>query len=326
MGLPVEAGGYAKVNLDNPAVKKAIDSTFQIAVHPYWDQNPKTHATESGNLVNLTDQQRANIGVSKNDEVIVTDSHGVEDVRGAIMLQASTGKWYSGTLVKLDDVTDLAFIKVNGLAKGVLPEVELAQEDHTQPGDLVFSTGHERQSETISVNGGTYEGLTTKALQTKRLDAIYQQLTPNNPSSYYQNYTSKINGLPNPRDRADALSDFNRTLLETHLNNQPGNSGGCLFNLDGKIIGVQEAVESQTDIGTLGHDGYIPVNQVISFANSPQKFAFLNKYAQYSINGSSPQQVPLITDIRRVNGDPRLPYNADDLLVHPERQQLLQNR
>lgn len=319
--LPVVAGGYAKVNLDNPAVKKAVASTFQLAYHPYWDMMPNSHATESGNLIALTDQQRANIGAGKDDQIVMSDAHGVEDARGPIMMQASTGKWYFGTLLKVDDVTDLAYVKVNGLAKGVLPEVEFADKDSTQPGDLVFSTGHERQSATISVNGGTYEGLTTKSLQVQRLDAIYRQLTPDNPSNFYQTTTNAIKGLANPADRRDAIQDFTRPLLETHLNNQPGNSGGCLFNLEGKCIGAGEAVEADKDLGTRGHDTYIPLSDILAFTNSPQKFNMMYGIGTYKVDGSAPQQVPYLMGLRRMSGERRLPFNADDLLSHPERLQ-----
>ena len=266
------------------------------------------------------------MGVGKDDQIVLTDAHGVEDTIGPIMMEGANGKWYSGTIVKLDDVLDIAAVKVNGLAKGVLPEVELADSDNTQPGDLVFGSAHDKQSKAITIHGGTYEGLTTKALQAKRLDAIYQNLTPNNPSNYYQTYVNRVNALQNPGDRRDAATDFQRTLLETHCGGVVGNSGGSLFNLDGKVIGIQEAVSAQTDIGTLGHDTYTPVGQVKAFLNAPQKFRFQTKTAQFRIDGSAPQSLPVLAGITRLNGESRLPYNMDDLLIEPEHRAKWQSR
>ena len=315
MPLDVQFGGTARVNPDDPNVKRAIGSTMHVAYHPYYDKTPATsgYTTESANLVDLTADQRKAIGVGPNDSIALTDAHGVEDARGEIMMQGSNGQWYAGQLVKLDDIRDLAYVKVTNLPRGVLPEVTIADSDQSQPGDLVYSTGHEKQQAAIKVNGGTYEGVTSKSNELARLDNFYTKKL-GTPYQFNPHYKQLIAGL-NPADQSDAMRDFTRQLTASQLHNKEGNSGGGLFNSKGQLIGVLEAVEPDADLGNNQRDMYTPLSQIQAFTAAPQKFTYDYGTMPYQIAGTTGATViPALRNIKRISGENRLPYNAADLV------------
>jgi S1-C subfamily serine protease len=142
------------------------------------------------------------------DGLILTNKHvvsvGGSDVQYRIIL--SDGKKYYASLVDTDPINDLAVLKIydNGL-----PFVELAEDDSLVVGSTVLAIGNAL---------GRYQNTVTKGI---------------------------VSGL----DRSFTAAGFGGTeeylsnVIQTDAEINPGNSGGPLVDLDGKVVGVNVAID-----------------------------------------------------------------------------------
>jgi S1-C subfamily serine protease len=301
----VQQGGSEKVNLNSSVVQRAIGSS----VHIVSDQiDGKGQKTESGHLVDLNPLQMQVLGLKPDDQVVLTDAHGVERAHGEIMVQGSNDKWYAARMIKLDDVRDLAYLKVEGLAPGVLPHVEIANSNDLAPGDKVFSVGHVGDASAITVNGSTYLGTSSKSGELKRLGNA-----TGNGDQYSTEYQNIIKSL-SPADAADVTLDFNRPLNVTQQLDAQGTSGGGLFNSKGQLVSVLEAIE-KADSSNISRDMYTPLNQIQAFQNEPQKFKFNYTTQPWKFDANSPVvNVPYLSSVQRADGTARPPVSIEQLV------------
>ena len=300
----VQAGGSEKVNLNSPVVQRAIGSSVRV-VSQQSDNNGQK--TESGHLVDLNPLQMQALGLKPTDQVVLTDAHGVEGAHGEIMVQGSNSQWYAASLIKLDDVRDLAYLKLNGLAPGVLPHVEIASQD-LKPGDPAFSVGHVGAATAITVNGTDFLGTSSKSGELKRLGAATAT-----GSQYLDKYQGIIKTL-GASDANDVSLDFNRPLNVTQQLDAEGTSGGGLFNSQGQLVSVLEAIEA-ANAKSISRDMYTPLNQIQAFENEPQKFKFNYTTQPWQFNGSSTVvTVPYLNSIQRTDGTNRPPVSIEHLV------------
>jgi S1-C subfamily serine protease len=299
----IQLGGTEKINPNSPAVQRAIGSSVRIVDTPSSNSG---QVTESGHLVDLSPAQMQALGLKPNDQVVLTDAHGVERAHGEIFVQGSNDAWYAARMVKLDDVRDLAYLKVENLPPGVLPHVTIAQSDDLSPGEMVFSVGHVGDSSTISVNGTDYLGKTTKNAELKRLGAVTG--TGDQYDTEYQGIINKLGAL----DGNDVSVDFNRPLNATPHIDALGTSGGGLFNSKGELVSVLEAIENTP---AQGRDLYTPLNQIQAFQNEPQKFNFNYGTQPYQFSQSSPViNAPYLNSVQRTDGTNRPPMSIEELV------------
>jgi len=301
----IHLGGTAKLDPNNANVRRAIESSVRILTGT--SANPSS-VSESGHLVNLDPAQMQQLGLKPQDQVVLTDAHGVENAHGEIMVQGSNDAWYAARLVKLDDIRDLAYLKVDNLPPGVLPHVDIAKSDDTVPGDLVFGVGHAGADSAISANGTTYMGMSSKRAELNRLGTA-----TGNGDAYAAAYQKVIATL-NSQDKADVSVDYNRPLGQTQSVNQKGESGGGLFNAKGELISVVEATETGNN-KSIERDLYTPLTQIQAFENEPQKFVFNYGTEAYKFNNSpTTVNIPALTSIKRADGDPRPPMSVATLV------------
>lgn len=299
----VHLGGEVKVDPNNPAVRRAIESSVRIYSS---SAGPNKALSESGHLVNLDSAQMKSLGLNPQDQVVLTDAHGVEQAHGEIVVQGSNDQWYAARLIKLDDIRDLAYLKVDNLAPGTLPHVDIAQSDNTTAGNTAFSVGHAGEDGAITVNGCTITGSTSKSAEFKRLGVAA------GVGDQYINRIQSIMNTLSPADKADATIDLNRPLKQTVGENVKGYSGGGLFNSSGELIAVLEATEHDKN-PQLNRDTYTPLRQIQAFEAESQKFNFsygLQK-DQYQLFD---KPVPSLMSVSRVNGDKRPPFNVATLV------------
>jgi S1-C subfamily serine protease len=150
--------------------------------------------------------------LSSNGEVL-TNNHVVEGATEISVTVASTGKQYSAEVVGTSPTQDVAVIKLAG-ASG-LKKAAIDKNDTVTIGDTVVGVG----------NAG---GVSALNAATGTVIALDQSITATDDSGA----------------NADPLSG----LIESSAPIQAGDSGGPLYNSDGKIIGMDTA--AQTDAGT----------------------------------------------------------------------------
>jgi len=174
--------------------------------------------------------QAAGTGIvlTSNGEIL-TNNHVVEGSTSIKVTVASTGKSYTADVVGTDTTDDVAVLKLEG-ASG-LTTAPLDTSGNVSVGDNVTAVGNAGGTGTLTSASGSITG-TDKTITTQAEDAVASET---------------LNGL-----------------IETDADIQAGDSGGPMFNSDGKIIGIDTAASS----GSSTPDGYaIPIEDALSIAH-----------------------------------------------------------
>jgi putative serine protease PepD len=162
---------------------------------------------------------------------ILTNNHviaGVANGNGAIRVTLSNGDIYSATIIGRDTSYDLAIIKISGTN---LPALEFGDSDQVAVGDSVIAIGSP-----LGLSG-------TVTL-----------------------------GIISAKDRAvtagenDAESAF-INALQTDAAINTGNSGGPLFNIEGKVIGLNTSIPDVGGGTNIGIGFAIPAHTVQDIMN-----------------------------------------------------------
>jgi len=159
--------------------------------------------------------------IIREDGYIVTNNHVVDGATN-IKVTLNNNEEYEATVVGTDPATDVAIIKVE--ASG-LPTIEMGDSDALRLGEWVLAIG--------------------------------------SPLSY--NLRSTITaGIVSAKGRSmpSSSNEFKiESFIQTDAAVNPGNSGGALVNKEGKLVGINTAIVSQSG----GYEGYsfaVPVNIV----------------------------------------------------------------
>jgi serine protease Do len=159
--------------------------------------------------------------IISNDGYILTNSHVVRDA-DRLTVRLFDNRTYAAKVVGRDAATDVAVIRID--AKG-LPAVTFGNSDSSRVGEWVLAIGNPMGEElSFTVTAGI-------------ISAKGRGLT----------------GLPT--ESRYGIQDF----IQTDAAINPGNSGGPLVNAEGRVIGVNSAIASQTG----SYEGYgfaIPSN------------------------------------------------------------------
>jgi S1-C subfamily serine protease len=215
------------------AIKKILPAVVSITVSGM--QNIATF-DKQGNLAtssNIKSQLAAGTGfLVTADGLIVTNKHVVDfqalDLSYRITL--TSGKRYYAQLIGTDPVNDLAILKIH---ENKLPFVELGDNHRLQLGQSVIAIGNALGVYKNSVTKGIVSGLNRSILAYDGLSST------------------------------ESLSN----IIQTDAQINPGNSGGPLIDLNGKVVGVNVAL----DEGGQSLGFAIPINDVKPIITSAKK-------------------------------------------------------
>ena len=154
---------------------------------------------------------------------IVTNNHVVEGAR-SIIVRFQDGTEVEAEIVGTDPDSDLAVIRVD-VDPEVLKPVELGDSGALQVGDWVIAIG----------NPFGFEGSVTFGIVSATGRAV-------------RGVTGRGFSLPN--------------LIQTDAAINPGNSGGPLVDIEGRVVGVNTLIFSQTPMANSGVGFAIPVETV----------------------------------------------------------------
>jgi S1-C subfamily serine protease len=156
------------------------------------------------------------------DGLIVTNRHVAFDRDAALKAFLTDGRSFDAKIIDIDPVNDLALLKID--AKG-LPYLKLESDDKLRLGQTTVAIGNALGKYANTVTSGILSGV--------------------------EREVEASNGVTGDLERLEEL-------LQTDAAINSGNSGGPLLNLDGKVIGVNTAVEQ----GAQGLGFAIPVSEV----------------------------------------------------------------
>ncbi|MDR1140314.1 MAG: trypsin-like peptidase domain-containing protein [Planctomycetaceae bacterium] len=184
--------------------------------------NIDTRTTYNMFLIGEIDEPGAGSGVVLDKEGhILTNSHVVSKV-DSVMVAFFNGESYPATIVGEDPITDLAVLKVHAPAKDLYP-VTLADSSRLLVGQKIFAIGNPFGLERTLTSG------------------LISSLNRSIPS------------------RIEARSIKGLIQIDAAIN--PGNSGGALLDTQGRMIGINTAIASQSG-GSHGVGFAIPANTV----------------------------------------------------------------
>ncbi|MFE7410845.1 S1C family serine protease [Streptomyces laurentii] len=184
---------------------------------------------------------------------IVTNNHVISGA-STISVRLSTGKTYTAEVVGTDPAKDLALIKLRG-ASG-LKAAALGDSSGLRVGDQVVAIGSP-EGLTGTVTSGIVSAL-DRDVTVAREDGGQggsqggsqgQQWDPR------QGWPFEFGGQQFNGDTGSSKTTYKAIQTDASLN--PGNSGGALIDMNGRIIGINSAMYSPTGSGSSGAAGSV---------------------------------------------------------------------
>lgn len=160
--------------------------------------------------------------IIREDGYIVTNNHVIAGAN-AIEVTLNNNRTYPARLIGTDPATDVALIKIE---ESGLPIVPFADSDHLRLGEWVLAIG------------SPYDLRSTITAGIVSAKGRSMPKDPNNPNEF-------------------RIESF----IQTDAAVNPGNSGGALVNKEGKLVGVNTAIISQTG-SYAGYSFAVPSNIV----------------------------------------------------------------
>jgi len=171
--------------------------------------------------------------IISSDGYVLTNNHVVEGA-DIVTVQLQDGRSFKSSDVKRDPKTDVAIVKLD--TKGqTLPYAQLGDSNKMEIGDWVLAMGAPYE----------LQGTVTHGI-----------------------ISAKGRTIPLGRDEGRLMyQDF----LQTDAAINPGNSGGPLVDLDGKVIGLNTAIETRT--GSFAGIGYaVPTSIITKVVDQLEKY------------------------------------------------------
>ena len=211
-----------------PAIdfSKAAENSIHAVVHIQCEYAQQTNFYDDFFGFLIPQQRARTIQTSgsgviiKNDGYIITNNHVVQDA-DSIQVILNDNRSYNAKIIGTDPSADLAVIKID--AKD-LPIIEFGDSDKTKIGQWVLAVGNPFNL-TSTVTAGI---ISAKA---RNLNILGNKMNQN-PLEFFIQTDAAVN---------------------------PGNSGGALVDLDGKLIGINTAIASNTG-SYAGYSFAIPSN------------------------------------------------------------------
>ncbi|MFA6200304.1 MAG: trypsin-like peptidase domain-containing protein [Bacteroidales bacterium] len=205
---------------------KAAENSIHAVVHIQCEYSQQTNFYDDFFGFIIPQQRAHTIQTSgsgviiKNDGYIITNNHVVQDA-DSIQVILNDNRSYNAKIIGTDPSADLAVIKID--AKD-LPVIEFGDSDKTKIGQWVLAVGNPFNL-TSTVTAGI---ISAKA---RNLNILGNKMNQN-PLEFFIQTDAAVN---------------------------PGNSGGALVDLDGKLIGINTAIASNTG-SYAGYSFAIPSN------------------------------------------------------------------
>jgi Do/DeqQ family serine protease len=170
------------------------------------------------------------------DGYIVTNNHVIKDADKIDVILNNNKRTYSAKLVGADPNTDLALIKIDAKE---LQSITFGNSDNLRTGEWVLAVG--------------------------------------NPFNLTSTVTAGIVSAKGRNINVNQNAQFPiESFIQTDAAINPGNSGGALVNLNGELIGINTAIQSQTG-SYVGYGFAIPGNMVAKIVKDLIDFGDVQK-------------------------------------------------
>lgn len=190
---------------------------------------------------------------------VVTNFHVVSGSNGVLTVETFDHKLYKARIEKLDDINDLAILRLEGGAKNK-ETLNIGSSKTLQTDQPLYALGHpEGRYDTFISPGKFTQNGTFKELFAHR-----------DPKDIDWLYVEKFLKNPDPALVADATAyrDAPKVMAEVQI--EGGNSGGPLINQKGEVVGVSQFGSELPQFHRYSWD--VPSEKILELLNSPNKF------------------------------------------------------
>lgn len=182
---------------------------------------------------------------------ILTNNHvvtlGGQTADAGIQVQTSDGYVHDAEVVGLDPMSDLAVIRID--AEGLTP-IEMGSVDNLNVGDQAVAIGAP-----LGLAGTVTEGIISTL---DRTISVASSEIPEEPETPPSESPFEF-GLPEDLDVPAQQGQIHLNVIQSDAAINPGNSGGALVDQEGRLVGINVAIASQTE-GNVGLGFAIPVD------------------------------------------------------------------
>ena len=222
---------------------------------------------------------------------IATDAHCIEGADHFTVITFD-GKKHEAQLTKLDDINDLAVIRISDAGKTAIKPLGLGSSRNLKADQSLWAFGHPEGEAPIYVAPGYFRTLEKGA-----------DVLASGGKNAIDRARRMMAGMT-PSERADVQIDLERPLFNARVNIMPGNSGGPIVDAYGSVVGIVDFSNGKSD------SDFTVVEKLaaLKYETKP-KFSFVT---QQTKNGL------LLTDISRTDGTYRGPF-VENFLVGVEK-------
>jgi S1-C subfamily serine protease len=223
----------------------------------------------------------------------LTNHHVVAALKGAqpaMRVTLLSGKPYVAKLVCTDPIGDIALYRLQGAEGEKFPFVEFGDSDRLEPGRYVMACGNPFALAQPAEDGRTYPAVTLGIVS-----ALHR-----NQNTYFD-------------------------CIQTDAAVNPGNSGGPLVTLDGKLVGINGRIATRYFNRTNSGVGYaVPSNQIRNFLPLMMKGGDEGKAYHGQVTGltlsrsNTDGRGARVEDVRSGSPADRAGFRRDDFIVRVE--------
>ena len=226
---PIADGPGESIIADAAAKVEPSIVTIDTESKPVVTANPFTNdpffrqffGGDSGQAPTQREAGAASGVIISSDGYILTNNHVVENT-DSVKVNLSDGKQYAAKVVGSDPTSDIAVVKIN-VPGETLPAASLGDSSSARVGDMVIAVGNPLDIGTTVTFG------------------IVSALGHRN---------GELTAGPHP---------LASNIIQTDAAINPGNSGGALADMNGRVVGINEAIYSPTG-NYVGIGFAIPIN------------------------------------------------------------------
>lgn len=194
---------------------------------------------------------------------VVTNAHVVKNVP-RVKIETTEGKTYVAEIEKLDDINDLALLKVKGIESSQSRGLELGNSSGLAKGSDVFGLGHPDGSKLPWISPGKFQA--TKPMP---------DWVVNPEAGEWPQWVKAAN------DADSSVAKMAQMYLMSErmgavIRGSHGSSGSPLMDSSGKVVGVMSNGFSENDSRNLMLS--VPVEKVRQMVDSPSKYKFVYEY------------------------------------------------
>lgn len=217
-------------------IQSKLECDFTLARRAVEEIGPKTVRVISP--VALGARSGSGFFAGKDGDLVITNSHVVADGRHTTVV-TNTGESFRAKIIDIDDLNDLAVLKVEGIKKDPKRSVEIGDDNTLKNGDPLVAIGHPARSEDIVVSEGLF---IAKAPQLSLLQPHIVQNTIRATAAFQ---------VKEPSFAKDAEKFLLSPLLGMDTPLWHGNSGGPVVNEYNRLVGVATAIDPSNPYMTM---------------------------------------------------------------------------